>query len=43
MVGLTTKQKEELNLAIHEYLLKHKYLKAAHEFAEETNLKLDEP
>lgn len=25
VLGLTTKQKEELNIAIHEYLVKHKY------------------
>lgn len=29
MVGLTNKQKEELNLAIYEYLIKYKYTQAA--------------
>lgn len=29
MVGLTAKQKEELNQAIHEYLTKSKYTQAA--------------
>ena len=29
MAGLTTKQREELNQAIHEYLVKHKYTQAA--------------
>lgn len=29
MVGLTNKQKEELNLAIYEYLIKYKHTQAA--------------
>ena len=36
MVGLTPKQKEELNSAIYEYLIKHKYAQAATVFDEET-------
>ena len=35
MVGLTAKQKEELNVAIHEYLLKSRYTQAAAMLAEE--------
>lgn len=35
MVGLTTKQKEELNSAIYEYLVKHKYPQAASVLANE--------
>ena len=41
MVGLTTKQREELNLAIHEYLIKQKYTDVAQLFAEEVKLKTD--
>jgi LisH len=38
MLGLTPKQKEELNQAIHEYLLKHKYNQAADYFVQEANI-----
>ena len=38
MAGLTTRQKEELNLAIHEYLVKHHFIQAAQTLAEEANL-----
>jgi hypothetical protein len=38
MVGLTTKQKEELNVAIHEYLVKHKYGRAAQALVEDTGI-----
>lgn len=38
MVALTSKQREELNLAIHEYLVKHNFSQAAHLFAEEADL-----
>jgi len=41
MVGLTTKQKEELNLAIYEYLIKHKYSSAAENFVEESKLNIE--
>ena len=41
MVGLTTKQREELNLAIHEYLIKQKYTEAAQLFAEESKIKVE--
>ncbi len=35
---LTTKQREELNMAIHEYLLKNKYHQAAQALAQETGI-----
>lgn len=38
MVGLTTKQKDELNSAILEYLLKHKYGKSVEAFCSDTGL-----
>ena len=38
MVGLTPKQAEDLNFAIQEYLLKHKYAEAAAAFAREANV-----
>ena len=38
MVGLTTKQKDELNVAILEYLIKHGYAQAASAFSLETGL-----
>ena len=38
MVGLTPKQKEELNLAIHEYLCKNNYLVAAESLKEEASI-----
>lgn len=38
MVGLTSKQKDELNAAIHEYLLKNKFTHSAELFAEEANV-----
>lgn len=41
MVGLTSKQKEELNHAIHEYLVKNKFLQSAQIFAEETGIDAD--
>lgn len=37
-MGLTPKQKEELNLAIYEYLIKNKFLHSAEYFATEANL-----
>lgn len=40
MVGLTTKQKDELNSAILEYLLKHKYMQSAASFCEDTGLEM---
>ena len=40
-MGLTTKQKEELNQAIYEYLVKNKYAGAAQMFAEESKIKSD--
>jgi hypothetical protein len=40
MVGLTTKQKEELNLAVLEYLVKQNFRATAQKFAEETSLKM---
>ena len=40
-MGLTTKQKEELNQAIYEYLVKNKYIGAAQVFAEESKIKSD--
>ncbi|HVW99103.1 MAG TPA: hypothetical protein VHA52_01470 [Candidatus Babeliaceae bacterium] len=43
MAGLTTKQKEELEFAIHEYLVKHKYLEVADLFAAAANVNLDAP
>ena len=39
MVGLTSKQREELNSAIHEYLVKNKFSQSAQAFAEELGLK----
>ena len=39
MAGLTTKQKEELNQAIHEYLVKHNYLQAANLLMQEASIK----
>jgi hypothetical protein len=41
MVGLTTKQREELNNAIYEYLVKSKYANSAQAFAEECQIKID--
>ena len=41
MVGLTTKQKEDLNLAIYEYMIKHKYTTSAQTFAEESQIKIE--
>lgn len=38
MVGLTTKQKEELNQAILEYLVKHGYSQSVAAFCEESGL-----
>lgn len=38
MVGLTSKQREELNLAIHEYLIKNRFTSAASIFAEEAGI-----
>lgn len=35
MVGLTTKQVEDLNIAILEYLVKHGFKAASEKFAEE--------
>jgi len=40
MAGLTTKQKEELNLALLEYLVKQNFRATAQKFAEETSLKM---
>jgi hypothetical protein len=40
MVGLTTKQKEELNIALLEYLVKQNFKATAQKFAEETSLKM---
>jgi LisH len=40
MAGLTTKQREELNLAIHEYLVKHHFVSAAEALAEEAKVGL---
>jgi hypothetical protein len=37
MVGLTTKQKEELHSAIYEYLVKNKYLQAAQALSDEAS------
>lgn len=42
MVGLTSKQKEELNAAIHEYLVKNRYSQAAQIFAEEAGIAEDD-
>lgn len=42
MVGLTTKQKEELNLAILEYLNKNKFKNAAEQFADEAGISPDD-
>lgn len=42
MVGLTTKQKEELNSAILEYLKKNKFTNAAELFAEEAAINADD-
>lgn len=41
MVGLTSKQKEELNQAILEYLIKNNFTNAAEHFAEEANINQD--
>jgi hypothetical protein len=38
MVGLTSKQREELNNAIHEYLVKNRFTQSAQIFAEETGI-----
>ena len=38
MVGLTPKQKEELNMAIHEYMLKNNFVASAQNFQEEAGL-----
>jgi hypothetical protein len=40
MVGLTTTQKNELNCAVLEYLVKQNYIKTAQQFAEETQIPL---
>jgi len=38
MVGLTTKQRDELNVAIHEYLVKNNFEQSAELFVEEASL-----
>ena len=38
MVGLTPKQKEELNNCVYEYLTKNKYAQAASQFAEDASI-----
>lgn len=38
MVGLTTKQKDELNVAILEYLIKHGFTQAAQHFSDEAGV-----
>jgi platelet-activating factor acetylhydrolase IB subunit alpha len=43
MVGLTTKQKEELNTAILEYLLRNNYDEAARVFQEEAAVSPPDP
>ena len=43
MVGLTPKQKEELNQAIYEYLVKNKYAQAASSFIQDTGIATDDP
>lgn len=42
MVGLTSKQRDELNLAIHEYLVKNKFTSSAEIFAEEAGIQNDD-
>lgn len=42
MVGLTAKQKEELNNAVLEYLVKNDFKQSALKFASEANLKMPE-
>lgn len=42
MVGLTSKQRDELNVAIHEYLVKNKFTTSAQIFAEEAGLDDDD-
>lgn len=41
MVGLTPKQKEELNNCIYEYLKKNKLNKAAEQFAEDAGIDVE--
>lgn len=41
MSSLTAKQREELNLAIYEYMKKHKFTQAASLFADEASLDVD--
>jgi len=43
MVGLTTKQKDELNTAIIEYLVHNKYFDTADNFKRESNAALPPP
>ena len=42
VLGLTSKQKDELNNAILEYLVKHDYTNAAEGFSKDTGLKIPE-
>lgn len=42
MAGLTSKQKDELNHAIHEYLVKSKFAQSAELFANEVGISTDE-
>jgi len=42
MLGLTPKQKEELNQAIHEYLLKNRYSQCAEYFEKEANIQFQD-
>lgn len=42
MAGLTTRQKEELNIAIHEYLVRNHFTSAAEHFAAEAKVNSDQ-